>query len=224
MPEPEWNRLGGVDETSIAYFNKKDCGWRSCEDNVVEIGRIDLFGEVYRSTSNEDYYASVQNVTQYPGVDYSGGESFENQSTRMVHDWLGSDDIIDIREWGPTEPKTSSLDWSGGVSAGTGGAGAPVSASYNVPYIERDTAVDIGDHIRGNQYYYPLTASPFDEEAKKNVVSLENISSAIRERESCSSPYCNFQNIVKFDIEAEFYDSPGAIVPTDIDENFMVKY
>lgn len=172
-PSPSWNPVGRIDKENT-------CLYENYRGNVYELGYIDLFGELCVSSGNEEYYVAKQHLTQYPGTDYPDGRNDSNNVlTKMVNNYISLNDWVNIREFGPTKPKTSSIDWNVGVSAGGTGGSGTVTASYDVPYISRDTIIDRDQYKRGNKYEYPSSVlDPFDAEAKKNTVALENICSA----------------------------------------------
>lgn len=174
MPEPSWSRIGTTTVKDTATVQMTD-------GSVGEAGKIDLFVEVWEvendSRSSENYIACTPRAGIFPGMAYSGGmNGIENHDTDIVQDWSANESGgYEITDWGPTTPKTASIDWSMSASYGVGGASGGVSASYNVPYIGRNIESEPNDTVAHNYGYPSSWWDPFDAEARGNFVEIESL-------------------------------------------------
>jgi hypothetical protein len=173
MPEPEWSRIGTttVKDTVSAELDNGE---------IKEAGKVDLFVEMWEvkndSRNDENYIACTPRAGIYPGTAYtSGWGGTKNNGTTLTQDWDENESGgYEITDWGPTTPKTGSLDWSMSASYTPGGAQGGVTASYDVPYIAREIKSKPNETV-AHEYTYPSTWEWWDEEAKGNFIELQNI-------------------------------------------------
>ncbi|WP_275882368.1 hypothetical protein [Halorhabdus sp. BNX81] len=174
MPEPEWSRIGTttVKDTVSAELDNGE---------IKEAGKVDLFVEMWEvkndSRDGENYIACTPRAGIYPGTTYAAGwDGTENNETTITQDWDDNESGgYEITDWGPTTPKTGSLDWSMSASYTPGGVQGGVSASYDVPHIAREIE-SVPNETVAHTYTYP--SSPFqllDKEGKNQFVELENM-------------------------------------------------
>lgn len=197
MPEPNWSRMGTTTVKDTATVEMAD-------GSVNEAGKIDLFVEIWEvendSRSSENYIACTPRAGIYPGIAYSDGLSrITNNDTDIVQDWSANESGgYEITDWGPTTPKTGSLDWSMSASYGAGGASGSVSASYDVPYIGRKIESEPNQTVAHN-YVYPSSLDPFDAEARGNFVEIESLG------EGWIDDPSYWDTMVEVELDHEFY-------------------
>jgi len=183
MPEPEWTRIGvtSTDKDAFSTIYGPD------GTNTYLVGKSDLYVEIYKVIDDnlpaQTNYLCVPHLKQWPGRKLDGGSPTLNKSTMLEQDWSNNTfEGAEITDWGPTKPKTGSIDWSATVSAGSG---AGLSVSYDVPYISRKIIPEYNQTV-GQEYTYPHTPlNPIDREARKQIVDLKNFGEALVGEPQC---------------------------------------
>jgi len=206
MPEPSWTRIGTISTDKRAST--------TVAGMTFDFGLTDLYIEVYKVENDnrpgETNYACIPHVKQWPGKKLDDAFDAPNMETRVVQDWSQNDyGELEITDWGPTEPKQGSLDWSMGVSAGAGGAGGSISASYDTPYIRREITADYNETV-AHKYTYPDHWDPRVPEADNDIVEIESIGEAWLDDEpqtdedddSCDA----FPDILTVEVSSKFGD------------------
>lgn len=175
MPEPEWTRIGttSTDKDVFSTIN-----WPDGSATTHLLGKVDLYVEVYKvandDSSGQTNYACIPHIKQWPGQKLDGGAPAYNKYTMLEQDWTNNTfGGLEITDWGPTESKTGSIDWSATISVGTSGSGAGLSVSYDVPHISRDITSEYNQTV-SQEYTYPHTVDPLDSEAREQIVGLKN--------------------------------------------------
>ena len=210
MPEPTWTRIGTttVKDTATVELDGGD---------LKEAGKLDLFVEVWEvkndSRDDENYIACTPRAGIYPGKAYGQGwDRCTNNETTLTQDWDENESGgYEISDWGPTTPKTSSLDWSMSASYSQGGAQGGVTASYEVPYIARGIESTPNETV-AHEYTYPSSVDIWDDEAKGNFVELESMGEGWIEEPDYSEGMLN----VTVSHEFETYKWTDSIRPRQI--------
>lgn len=216
MPEPSWSRIGTttVKDTATVELNTGE---------VKECGKTDLFVEVWEvendSRSSENYIACTPQAGIWPGIAYSDGwDEMINSATTMTQDWTANrTGGYEITDWGPTEPKTGSLNWSMSASYGVGGAQGGVSASYDVPYISREIDSE-PDETVAHSYSYPTGWNPLEQTAKSNFVEIESLG------EGWIDDGGHFDTMVKVDLDHEVRDRNKNVYPSASTSVYCSRY
>lgn len=170
MPEPSWTRIGtqSLDDKAQFYHN----------GDIYTFGRSDLYVEMYKvendNSIEETNYACIPHLKQWPGRKLDNAVPANNWHSVLTQDWSKNEyGSLEITDWGPESPKMGSIDWSMGLQVGTSGAGGSISASYSTPYIQRKVNSEYNRTV-SHKYNYPSSLDPFDAEAKKQIVGIEN--------------------------------------------------
>jgi len=204
MPEPGWTRIGvtSTDKSAFSTVNGPDGA------TTHLLGKTDLYVEVYKvpndDASAQTNYLCVPHVKQWPGRKLEGGAPAYNEYTMLEQDWSNNTfENTEITDWGPTKPKTGSIDWSATVSASSG---AGLSVSYETPYISRKTIPKYNQTV-SQEYTYPNTQlDPVDREARKQIVDLKNFGEAFVGEPQCPGRWyepCP-QELLSADVSSKF--------------------